>query len=90
MNARFAREQVRIEGRSTEYVRISDDGDPRSFHFCPECGGTVYYELSALSEFIAVPVGGFADPTFPAPMVSIYGTRQHPWVTLPGEIEQHH
>ena len=86
VNARFPREKVRVEGRSTEYVRISDDGDSRTFHFCPECGGTVYYD--AMPEFVAVPVGGFADPSFPPPAFSIYESRQHPWVTL-ASVEHH-
>ena len=62
MQARFPRNRVRIEGRSTEYVRISDHGEERSFHFCPDCGATVYYSSDA--ELIAVPIGAFADPSF--------------------------
>ena len=45
--ARWAREQARIEGDATEYVRISDEGDERSFFFCPRCGATVYYWIDA-------------------------------------------
>ena len=41
--ARFARDRVRTSGSSREYVRISDQGDSRTFNFCPECGATVYY-----------------------------------------------
>jgi hypothetical protein len=36
---------------------------------------------------IAVPVGVFADPDFPAPVRSIYETRQHHWVQLADGIE---
>jgi hypothetical protein len=28
-------------------------------------------------------VGAFADPDFPAPRVSVYDCRRHPWVQLP-------
>ena len=41
IQARFPRDQVRIEGRSTEYVRVSDHGEERRFNFCPTCGGGV-------------------------------------------------
>ena len=68
MQARWLREQVRIEGDATEYVRISDEGEERSFFFCPRCGATVYYWTDP--EHIAVPVGAFADPNFPTPRVS--------------------
>jgi hypothetical protein len=86
MQARWPREQVRIEGDATEYVRISDEGgEERSFFFCPRCGATVYYWID--SERIAVPVGAFADPSFPAPRVSVWEERMHPWVGLPDGIE---
>ena len=81
MQARFPRDRVRIEGRSTEFVRISDHGEARSFHFCPDCGSTVYYGTDP--ELIAVPIGVFADPSFPAPRVSVWESRRHPWVSVP-------
>jgi hypothetical protein len=89
IQARFPRNQVRVEGRSTEYVRISDDGEPRTFSFCPECGATVYYRLSTAPDVIAVPIGAFADPVFPQPTISVYESRRHPWLTVPAEIEHH-
>jgi hypothetical protein len=85
IQARFPRENVRIEGRSTEYVRISDEGEPRSSFFCPECGSTVYYWSDP--ELIAVPIGAFADPTFPPPRVSVWESRRHPWVALPEGVQ---
>jgi hypothetical protein len=84
--ARFPAELVRIEGRSTEYVRISDEGEPRSFFFCPDCGATVYYWTDPA--LIAIPLGAFADPTFPPPRISVWESRRHPWVSVPAE-ERH-
>ncbi len=40
-------------------------------------------------DLVAVPVGAFADPTFPPPRVSVYGERRHSWVALPVGVEQH-
>lgn len=85
--ARFPRERLAIEGRSTEYARTGDSGGVIRFHFCPECGATVYYALEQLPEVVAVPVGNFADPSFPAPSVAVYEARRHPWVVLAGEME---
>ena len=87
--ARFDRETPRIAGRSTEYVRISDAGEERRFHFCPGCGTTVYYWDPSRPELIAVAVGAFADPEFPAPTVSVWEARQHDWVTLPPGAAHH-
>ena len=53
--------------------------------FCPRGGATVY-DWSG-PEHIAVPVGAFADPNFPAPRVSVWEDRMHPWVGLPDGIE---
>jgi hypothetical protein len=89
IQARFPAERVRIEGGSTAYVRISDEGEARTFHFCPECGATVYYRLESVPDAIAVPVGAFAAPEFPPPTISVYESRRHPWTTPPDGIEQH-
>jgi hypothetical protein len=84
VQARFPADQVRIEGSSHQYVRISDHGEARIFRFCPECGATVFYTTESAPELIAVPVGAFADPEFPPPMVSVWEERRHPWLELPG------
>ena len=84
--ARFATDRVRIEGRSSEYVRIGDEGGAAHFHLCPDCGATVYYWFGDRS-FIAVPVGVFADPGFPPPTFSVYEERRHPWVSVPAGAE---
>jgi hypothetical protein len=83
VQARFEAEKVRTEGRYSEYVRFSDKGEERISYFCPECGSTVFYKLPAEPELIAVPVGAFADPSFPAPTVSVWESRRHPWLELP-------
>ena len=85
--ARFAREKVRISGQSTTYVRVGDEGSEVRFHFCPHCGATVYYEAEGLEDSVAIPVGAFADPQFPAPTVSVYEERKHAWVTVPADAE---
>lgn len=86
--ARFPREAVSVAGVSTEYVRTGDEGSQVRFHFCPSCGSTVYYELEGLENFLAIPVGAFADPGFPAPRVSVYEERKHAWVLPPADAER--
>ncbi len=87
MQARFAADRVRISGRATEYLRISDEGRAATFHFCPECGATVYYQTDP--EMIAVPIGAFADPEFPPPKISVWESRRHAWVAVPAQAERH-
>jgi len=40
-----------------------------------------------LEAFLAIPVGVFADPSFPAPLVSVYESRMHQWVVPPPDAE---
>ena len=83
-NARFAEADVTIEGRAAAFTQTGDEGSRSTFSFCPECGTTVHYRNDRLPGMIAVPVGAFADPSFPPPTVSVYHdeTRRHPWVEI--------
>lgn len=85
--ARFPRENVVLQGTSTTYVRMGDEGSQIHFHFCPQCGATVYYEAEWMAGFVAIPVGAFADPGFPGPNISVYEDRKHAWVQVPPGIE---
>lgn len=84
--ARFPRAAASVNGRSTVFFRVGDEGGRATFNFCPDCGATVYYTVDGQDDFIAVPVGAFADPTFPAPTVSVYEERMHSWVRMPHDI----
>jgi hypothetical protein len=85
--ARFARSAVTVSGTSTSFDRTGDAGSTARFHFCPYCGATVYYTFVGNDEAIAIPVGAFADPNFPAPTFSVYEERMHAWVRMPEDIE---
>jgi len=88
VQARFRTEAVEVKGRSQEYVRVGDEGNRIAFHFCPRCGSTVYWRFNGHEEFVALAVGAFAEPGFPAPTVSVYDNRKHAWVGMPKDIER--
>jgi hypothetical protein len=88
VQARFPIERVTVEGRVTEWVRIGDEGSRITFRFCPVCGAVVCYENDRIPGFVGVPVGVFADPAFPPPSVEVYGSRRHPWVGVPADVER--
>jgi hypothetical protein len=73
----------KVSGKATEYVRVGDQGARFRFRFCPVCGTTVYHSEEGEDGRVSVAVGAFADPGFPAPRVSVYDCRRHPWVQLP-------
>ena len=86
--ARFPLNSVTIRGESNQYVRVGDEGSKVTFSFCPSCGATVHYAVEGYDESsIAVPMGAFADPNFPAPTFSVYEDRMHAWVSLPAGVE---
>ena len=73
----------KVFGTATEHVRVGDHGATFVFRFCPVCGTTVFHSEVGHDGSIGVAVGAFADPAFPAPRVSVYDSRRHPWVRLP-------
>ena len=85
--ARFPRERVTTAGRATTYVRIADSGNKMRFHFCPDCGATVYYWAELIPDVIGIPLGAFSDPQFPPPKFSVYESRRHPWVRIEADVE---
>ena len=90
MQAAFRPDQVKVVGRYSDYTRISDEADRKAhvFHFCPDCGSSVFYGEPDEEDLVVVSVGAFADPSFPPPTESGYESRRHPWVTLPDTIER--
>ena len=81
--ARFRREQVTFAGEATAWTRTAESGNALTFHFCPTCGSTVYWENEGFPGYIAVAIGNFADPDFPAPTIGVWEESRHPWVSLP-------
>ncbi len=88
VQARFAEEQVSVEGPSGRFERVGDEGTRAAFQFCQSCGTTVLWRNDEAPGVVAVAVGCFADPGFPAPVRTVYEARAHPWVELHGMEER--
>ena len=58
----FRRADVEPNGQDQRFTRQSDGGYPVTFHFCPGCGSSVYWEPSRIPEMIAVAVGALLTP----------------------------
>ena len=87
--ARFRLDQVTITGRTKSWVRTADSGNLITYAFCPDCGSTVHYTGGNFPDLVAVPVGAFADPHFPAPQFSVWETRKSEWVEILGASVEH-
>jgi len=81
--ARFRREQIAFTGKPAIWKRTAESGNALTFHFCPTCGSTVYWEGQGFPGYVAVAIGSFADPDFPPPAIAVWEEARHPWVALP-------
>jgi hypothetical protein len=81
--ARFRLEQVSFSGKTTAWTRTAESGNVMTYHFCPTCGSTVYWENEGFPGHVTVAIGNFADPHFPAPTIAVWEETRHPWVSLP-------
>jgi hypothetical protein len=88
--ARFPFEQVLLSGDAAEWTFVGETGNAATFYFCPTCGAQVWYRNATMPETIAVPMGAFADPNFPAPSFSVWEQRKHAWVQITGETVEHY
>jgi hypothetical protein len=86
--ARFGREQITfINGSATAWKRKGESGNTLTCYFCPTCGSTIYFENEAFPGIVAVAIGNFTDPNFPAPTFSVWEETRHPWVSLPPDTK---
>ena len=74
---------MRIDGEHKVYGRPADSGFEIRFHFCPNCGTSVFWEGDRNPQNIGIAVGCFADPDFPAPASSGWEESMHRWLGLP-------
>jgi hypothetical protein len=72
--ARFRLDQITFVGKAAAWKRTAESGNALTFHFCPTCGSTVYWEGEGFPGYVAVAIGAFADPKFPR-RPSRYGRR---------------
>ena len=76
----FRNEDVSVHGNSNVFTRQGDSGFAVTFHFCPDCGSTVFWKPRRAPELTAVAAGAFADPAFPKPTNAVHLESRHSWV----------
>ena len=87
VSACFPIARVRTEGPSNVYVRGNNSGRKNEFHFCPNCGSTVFWYPEVAPDLIGIAFGAFADPSMPWPKILRVETARHPWVTFDHELD---
>ena len=61
----FLREQITFVGEVTTWSRTAESGRALTFHFCPMCGSTVYWEGERFPGYVADAIGNFATRVSP-------------------------
>jgi hypothetical protein len=90
VQARWPAEQVRVDGRSKDWVKVGDSGNRATFTFCPDCGSDIHYRVEGeLSHLIAIPLGAFEEPFFGTLAYSVFEGRKHNWVEISGDDVEH-
>ena len=90
VQARWPLDQVSTKGRSKAHVAFADSGNRITFHFCPDCGSDVHYEIEGkFNGLVAIPLGAFDDPYFLKPRFSVWEKRKHDWVEILGDGVEH-
>lgn len=88
VHAYFSRVAVTTAGETRSHMRTGDTGCTITFHFCPICASTLHWDVEAMPDMVGIPVGVFADPSFPSPTTSIFVPQKHPWVVVPNWVPQ--
>lgn len=88
--ARWAEDDAVVAGEASTWTKHNDTGSAACFSFCPRCGVSVFYRLDSMPGLIAVPVGTFADPSFPLPEYSVFESRMHRFLSVAAEGMEHY
>ena len=78
---------VAIEGEYRHWRRTASSGRWIESSICPKCGATVFRHWEALPGILGVPVGCFADPSFPGPAKLYFSSLRHHWLSFPKDVE---
>lgn len=81
-NASFPASAVTVAGEYRTFARATDLGRTNTYHFCPTCGSTVYYDVEIRPGMISVPAGAFAATDFPKPTVQVFEHRCVSWCVV--------
>tara|TARA_Y100001956_G_scaffold82110_1_gene101786 strand:- start:6803 stop:7210 length:408 start_codon:yes stop_codon:yes gene_type:complete len=87
VQARFKKEQVKLNGELVSYTRIADSGNQVTYQFCPNCSTTMLLAVAAFPQVLVIPIGVFHQQDLPEPSFSVYEERKHHWVKFECQME---
>lgn len=87
VGAYFVEADISISGSAREFMRPTDAGNQFFTYFCPICGTSVYWRSNKNPGLVGIAVGTFAEPSFPAPVRSVWEQSMHSWVVPPAGMQ---
>ena len=64
----------------------TDSGNTVTFHFCPECGSTVFWRAEGRPNSWGIALGALSGVDMPPPIAAVWGNEVKKWVPLPEGI----
>jgi hypothetical protein len=75
---------VEVDGETSIYAfHHAAQNHDQERHFCPKCGTTLFWFVSALPQKIGIAGGCFADEELPEPNITLTDRNREKWLTLP-------
>lgn len=82
VGAYYPADAVEVAGATKEFSRPAASGGVFTTSFCPECGSSVFWVAAKHPAMIGVAVGAITDPSYPAPVRSVWERSKHAWVSI--------
>jgi hypothetical protein len=75
----FNKNDVDIEGETSSYITIADNGNKVTRHFCPECGSRLFGTNNVMTTITSITVGCLDDHSWFKPGAIVYNKRKPAW-----------
>jgi len=74
--------EMTVSGEARTHTRLADNGFDVTFHFCPVCGTSLWWEPSRKPGMVGVAAGAIAGPLTPAPTQEAYVEGRPSWLRI--------
>jgi len=75
----FPKDGVTINGDTSSYTTVADNGAEVTRHFCPECGSRLFGTNNVLTTIMGIAVGCLDDSSWFQPGAIVYNKRKPAW-----------
>ena len=81
-SAMVLRDDIEITGQTKTYLDTGDSGNQIKRVFCPNCGSSLFSEVAARPDSLALSAGSIDDPGWFKPRVNLWTESALSWVAI--------